>query len=252
MTKKQLFLAVAMGSLFLTNSYAKTICSPDDRVTLKESGFPETQIVKMCDKPNYPVIGSREGYIDKIAETDLPKLATSSYPTWYRGTGPNGSYNDDSTYWGRWMVGPKEWVQSGLVANKIAAGTMVLKPNAKYPVHNHPTWELYVVLEGNGIFVKNERRYDIVPGDFLITRPYDPHAVKNMSDSKPLKFVWIWWQEGDVGFDIMNAGGQPINPVECWKDQESACMSPVPIPPPLTGKDADKYLYDPTIPTPPQ
>ena len=55
----------------------------------------------------------------------------------------------------------------------------------------------------------SKRRYDIVPGDFLITRPYDPHAVKNMSESKPLKFVWSWWQEWDVGFDIMNAGGQP-------------------------------------------
>ena len=110
--------------------------------------------------------------------------------------------------------------------------------------------EVYVVLEGEGVFVKNERRYDIVKGDFLMTRPYDPHAVKNASDTKPLKLLWIWWQEGDVGFDIMNAGGQPINPVECWKDKESACMSPLHIPPPLTGKDAEKYLYDPTLPAP--
>jgi len=252
MTKKRLFLAIAMGSLSLTNSYAKSVCSLDDRTTLRESGFPETKITRMCDKPTYPVIGSREGYFDKIAETDLPKKATSSYPAWYRGTGPNSSYNDDSTYWYRWAVGPKELVQSGLAANKIAVGTVVFKPNAKYPVHNHPTWELYVVLEGEGIFVKNDRRYDIKSGDFLITRPYDPHAIKNTSETKHLKFLWIWWQEGDVGLDIMNAGGQPIDPVECWKDKESACMSPLVIPPPLTGEDADKYLYDPTIPTPRQ
>ncbi len=48
----------------------------------------------------------------------------------------------------------------------------------------------------------------------------------------------------------MNAGGQPINPIECWMDKETACMAPVPLPPPLTGEDADKYLHDPTMPTP--
>ncbi len=103
-----------------------------------------------------------------------------------------------------------------------------------------------------GIFVKNDRRYDIASGDFLLNRPYDPHAIQNTSETKPLKFLWIWWQEGDVGFDIMNAGGLPIDPVECWKDKESACLSPLVIPPPLKGEDADKYLYDPTIPTPRQ
>jgi mannose-6-phosphate isomerase-like protein (cupin superfamily) len=227
-----------------TNSDAKTVYSQDDRATLKKSGFSEAQITAMCDKPRYPVIGSREGYFDKITETDLPIRATSSYPAWFRGTGSNSSYNDDSTYWYRWVVGPKESVQSGLVSNKIALGTGILKPNVKYPVHNHTLWELYFVLKGKGIFVKNDRRYDIIPGDFLITRPYDPHAFKNKSKTKPLKLLWIFWLEENAKLDVMRMGGQPINPIECWKDQESASLSPIPIPPPLTGKEAEKYLYD--------
>ena len=227
-----------------TNSNTTTVCSQDDRATLRKSGFSEAQITAICDKPTYPVIGNREGYFDKITETDIPRCATSNYPAWYRGTGPNSSYNDDSTYWYRWVVGPKERVQSGLVSNKIAVGTGVFKPNAKYPVHNHPPWELYFVLKGRGIYVKNDRRYDIKPGDFLITRPYDPHAFKNKSKTEHLKVLWICWLEGDAKLDMIRMAGRPINPKECWKNQESACLSPIPIPPPLTGKEADRYLYD--------
>ena len=67
-----------------TNSNAKTVFSQDDRTILRKSGFSEAQITGMCDQPTYPVIGSREGYFDKITETDLPIRATSSYPAWFR------------------------------------------------------------------------------------------------------------------------------------------------------------------------
>nr|VFK77130.1 MAG: Cupin domain-containing protein [Candidatus Kentron sp. MB] len=229
-----------------TIPYIRTEFSQDDKEILRKSGFSETQITEMCDKPAYPVIGSREGYFDKITETDIPKSATASYPSWFRGTGPNSSYNDDSTYWYRWVMGPKGMVQSGLISNKISVGTGLFKPNTKYPVHNHVPWELYFILEGKGIFVKNDRRYDIASEDFIITRPYDPHAIKNTSKTKRLKFLWIAWLEEEAKLDIMSMGGRPINPKECWKDQENASLFPMPIPPVLSGRDADRYLYDAT------
>jgi quercetin dioxygenase-like cupin family protein len=198
---------------------------------------------KSADTEKYqtplPVPGYRSGMPDMVSEDDLEKNATSSYPAWYRGTGKGGSYKEDSSYFWTMAVGPKEWVDTGLEARYFSMGTMTFKPGTIYPIHSHPAWESYYVLEGEGTITKYDKAYKVKPGDFFFNRPYDVHSISNDSDIRPLKVIWTWWAEGGDGINYFK-GGIPLLLDECWKDKETACMS---MKPPRILEGSDRYEF---------
>lgn len=186
-----------------------------------------------------PIPDYREGLPDVVSEDTLNKYATSKYPAWYRGTGEGSAYKEDSLYFYRAAVGPPSWVSTGLEANHFSMGTMTFKPGTIYPIHNHPAWEVYYILEGEGIIRKYDREYKVKPGDYFMNRPYDVHAIINSSDEKPLRVLWTWWTEGGEGLTFYK-GGVPIMLEECWKDKESACTS---MEPPRVLEGSERYEF---------
>ena len=186
-----------------------------------------------------PIPGYREGMADMVSEGELKKYATSKYPSWYRGTGKGSAYKEDSLYHYKIAVGPPSWASTGLEANHFSMGTMTFKPGTVYPVHNHPAWEVYYILEGQGIIRKYDKEYKIRPGDYFMNRPYDVHSIINTSDDKPLRVMWTWWTEGGEGL-VFYKGGVPVMPDKCWKDRESACTS---MEPPRNLKGTDRHEF---------
>lgn len=187
-----------------------------------------------------PVPGYREGLPDVVSNDDLKKGATSKYPAWYRGTGEGSNYKEDSSYWYTAAVGPHTWVTTGLESDYVSMGTMTFKPGTKYPVHSHPAWEVYYVLEGEGTITKYDKKYKVKPGDYFMNRPYDVHSINNDSEENNLKVIWTWWAEGGEGLAYYK-GGIPLMMDECWKDKETACMSMTP-PRTLTGSDRYEFM----------
>lgn len=198
---------------------------------------------KWVDKEKYqtelPVPGYREGMPDMASEENLTKGATSKYPAWFRGTGKGSSYKEDSSYWWTSATGPSGWVDTGLESDFVSMGTMTFKPGTKYPVHSHPAWEVYYVLEGEGTITKYDKEYKVKPGDFFMNRPYDVHALVNDSNEKPFKVLWVWWAEGGKGLKFFK-GGIPLMMDECWKDKETSCTS---MTPPRILKGSDRYEF---------
>ena len=186
-----------------------------------------------------PIPGYREGMADMVSEGKLKKYATSKYPSWYRGTGKGSAYEEDALYYYKIAVGPPSWVSTGLESNHFSMGTMTFKPGTIYPVHNHPAWEIYYILEGEGIIRKYDKEYKVKPGDYFMNRPYDVHSIINTSDDKPLRVMWTWWTEGGEGL-VFYKGGVPIMADKCWKDKETACTS---MKPPRNLKGTDRYEF---------
>jgi quercetin dioxygenase-like cupin family protein len=175
-----------------------------------------------------PIPGYREGMADMVSEGTLKKYSTSKYPDWYR-----------ASYYYKAAVGPPSWVSTGLEANHFSMGTMTFKPGTIYPIHNHPAWEVYYVLEGEGIVRKYDREYKVKPGDYFMNRPYDVHSFINTSDTKPLRVIWTWWTEGGEGLTFYK-GGVPIMLDKCWKDKETACTT---MEPPRILKESERYEF---------
>ncbi len=228
------FIAALIIGVFFVASFSSFA---SDKPTTDDSRH------KWADKEKFgtqlPIPGYREGMTDMTREEDGKKSITSKYPIWYRGTGEGGEYKEDSSYYYITAVGPPSWVETGLEANNFAMGTLTFKPGVKYPIHNHPAWEVYYVLEGEGIIRKYDKEYKVKPGDFFMNRPYDVHSISNVSDDKPLKVIWTWWTESGDGLAFYK-GGVPVMVDKCWKNKETACTS---MEPPRILKGTDRYEF---------
>ncbi len=229
---KRLVIVLAVTSFLLIQLQSIVIAGDDSKH-------------KWVDKDKYqtelPVPGYREGMPDMVSDDDLPKGATGKYPAWYRGTGKGSSYKEDSTYWYTAAVGPPTWVNTGLESSYVSMGTMTFKPGAVYPVHSHPAWEVYYVLEGEGTVTKYDREYKVKPGDYFFNRPYDVHTLVNGSDTKPFRILWVWWaEEGKEAGLAFYKGGIPLLMDKCWKNKETACTS---MKPPRILEGSDRYEF---------
>lgn len=68
-----------------------------------------------------------------------------------------------------------------------------IKPKSSIGWHQHEgEFEVYYVLEGNGIFVDNDRsRTPVGPGDVTIINVGESHAIENTSESEDLKIICL-------------------------------------------------------------
>ncbi|MCG8531896.1 MAG: dimethylsulfonioproprionate lyase family protein [Desulfovibrionales bacterium] len=123
----------------------------------------------------------------------------------------------------------------------IRGGTFTFKPGAQYGVGSHANWEVYIVVAGEGEFYNYDRVVKVAPGSWIVTRPYDVHAIKNTGDTDLITH-WFWWNENP---DVPNwdAGGLPFMPGECWKGKgDFPDVTPAKQPPDLIGDDRFVHL----------
>ncbi|BDY06772.1 dimethylsulfonioproprionate lyase family protein [Ferrimonas sp. YFM] len=193
----------------------------------------------------YPVPGPRTELPWHInAYKELPQKKTArfkAYKKWAEDHGHDTSAieaNPSYTY--TYPMGPG----APLDTKNLMAGTFTFQPGAVYAVGQHPSWESYVVIKGEGEFYNYDRVVKATPGTFVLTRPFDVHAIKNTSD-EPLEIIWFWWKEDDQAFDSIHIGGLPFMPEECWtdKDAQKHCVTPPVTIKPAIGKDAEAWLY---------
>ena len=67
-------------------------------------------------------------------------------------------------------------------------------PQGEIPVHGHKYTQIMYLLSGKALCISLSREGEreerkIGPGDFVYTYAFEPHAVKNLSDSEPAIFL---------------------------------------------------------------
>lgn len=181
----------------------------------------------------YPVPGRLDGTSAFAHENDAEHRASKPYPAWFRGNAPNSKADQNSKYYYTQMVGPKkagyEYITSGLNANNMQMGTLVLMPGATYPAHNHPAREVYYVIEGEADWFVDDEKQHVTPGSTIMHRPYAVHGW-TATGEKPLKAVWFQWTDDNESPDLLDKGARLVNP-DLAKDEKTAQPYAVPLPP---------------------
>ncbi len=175
----------------------------------------------------YPTPGRLDGTTAFFSENDAPKKANKSYPEWYRGKGGDGLADESALYFYKELIGPSSFVKKGHNNDYFYMGTLELKPGETYPAHNHPSKEIYYVIEGEAQWYVDDESRTVIAGDMIYHAPYAAHGWKNLSDSKPLKVAWIWWASGDKS--VIEKGARFTNP-DLFSSKDKVKPYPVPLP----------------------
>ncbi len=106
-------------------------------------------------------------------------------------------------------------------AQKIWAGTVRVKPNARTGVHHHGELESVIyVVRGHARMRWGDRLEfvaDAFPGDFIFVPPYVPHQEINAATDEPLECVLV---RSDQEAVVVNLDIEPAEAVEevTWVD----------------------------------
>ena len=184
---------------------------------------------------SYPIPGRQAGTTAFSRDSSAERRASSQYPAWFRGRSGDGKADSFSQYFFTQLVGPPEpgrnGASSGLGAVDLRMGTLVLKPGATYPAHNHPSREIYYVTAGEADWFVDDEKQHVSAGSIIMHRPFAVHGWTNTSKTQPLKVVWIRWLERTDKPEVLDQGAQFVNP-DSAKDRETAKPFAVPLPPP--------------------
>lgn len=67
-----------------------------------------------------------------------------------------------------------------------------LESNGTMEGHSHPTDEIYIVMQGEGIVYVGDEKSSISAGDIVEIPPNEWHTMENKS-GKPLLWAALWW-----------------------------------------------------------
>ncbi len=80
---------------------------------------------------------------------------------------------------------------------KFAVRRFVVKPGGVMPLHNHKYVEAVIILRGKLRIRSGGDVYELGPGDFFFTGPYEPHAIENVGDEEA-EFICVISYEDDM------------------------------------------------------
>ena len=96
------------------------------------------------------------------------------------------------------FAGPGKGGAGGVWAEGARVGMMTLPARFHYPLHAHPSPEVYVVVSGTGTWeTSGDVSRELSPVTFIYHPPFAPHAVTSGPD-EPLVVVYVWWGEKSV------------------------------------------------------
>lgn len=172
-----------------------------------------------------PSPGRLDGTTAFLSQADTPAKATRSHPEWFRGTGENGTADDNAKYFYHELIGPN-LADPAFQNQHIYFGPLEMKTGYTYPAHNHPAPEIYYVIDGEAEWYVDDEKKTVKAGDIIYHRPYASHGW-TVTSEQPLKAVWLWWSEGDTS--VLNQSAKMINPDLAGKE-ETANPASVPLP----------------------
>jgi quercetin dioxygenase-like cupin family protein len=181
----------------------------------------------------YPIPGRLDGTTAFFHEADGPNKANKSYPSWYRGNGPDGLADKNSLYHYVDLIGPSSFVSKGHNNEHIYMGTLELAPGETYPAHSHPASEIYYVISGEAEWFVDDQSQRVLPGEMIYHRSLAAHGWRNLSKDKPLRVAWIWWAEGDTS--VLAKGARFTNP-DLFSSRDK--VQPFAVPLPKVRRDA--------------
>jgi hypothetical protein len=88
------------------------------------------------------------------------------------------------------LIGP----DAPLDAPACRIGFTLMAPHTFYPLHAHPAIELYLVIAGNAQWATPESDRIVPPGEFVLHRSNQPHAMR--THAEPLLALYGW--RGDL------------------------------------------------------
>lgn len=228
-------VAAVIAVIFSTSVVTAEVLDPK---AIKETGEYNEHGTK------YPVTGFR-GLPWSMHWEDMKDQGTTQSNrykkllTWAEDNGVEMDAVPNTQYSYTTVVGPKAPLQ----ARNMYAGTFSFEPGGVYGVGQHASWEIYLVVSGEAKFYNYDKEVHAKQGTWIITRPFDPHGIKNASDTEPLEIAWFWWNE-DPDRPNWATGGLPFQPQQLWVGKGlKPDLIPAQLPPEPTGDDRYKYMY---------
>jgi quercetin dioxygenase-like cupin family protein len=83
-------------------------------------------------------------------------------------------------------------VSPSLGATSFISGITEFAPGTAIPFHSHNTEESVMLLEGDAIMDIDDQEYRLQPLDTTFIPPNVMHRFRNISDTKPMKILWIY------------------------------------------------------------
>ncbi|RZJ02869.1 MAG: cupin domain-containing protein [Haliea sp.] len=83
-------------------------------------------------------------------------------------------------------------VSAKLGATSFINGITEFAPGAQIPWHFHNCEESVMLLEGDAIFDIGDEHHPLVAHDTTFIPSGVPHRFRNVSDTKPMKILWIY------------------------------------------------------------
>lgn len=83
-------------------------------------------------------------------------------------------------------------ISPALGASTFITGITEFEPGVAIPFHSHNCEESVVLLEGDAMMDIDGLEYRLLPMDTTFIPPNVMHRFRNMSDSAPMKILWIY------------------------------------------------------------
>ena len=94
---------------------------------------------------------------------------------------------------------------------EVLMGVLDLEAGGYYPLHSHPSPEIYYVISGTAEWTVGEETFAATPGMAIYHASDIPHRMVNNGDD-PLRTVWFWWAP-DGKKDVLKEGVRLLEPM---------------------------------------
>lgn len=69
-----------------------------------------------------------------------------------------------------------------------------VEPGGNSPPDKHSVAEMWIIVEGTGELIYDEKSHQVKAGDAVYFEPFHTHLIRNHS-SQALKVLSFWWQQ---------------------------------------------------------
>lgn len=84
----------------------------------------------------------------------------------------------------------------------------VVEPGGQTQIHSHHPCETFVICQGRGIMTCNGETSPVSSGDVIYLPPRSVHKIQNDSDTDPLMFLSVFWDEPEASDDDDDEEGE--------------------------------------------
>jgi quercetin dioxygenase-like cupin family protein len=85
-------------------------------------------------------------------------------------------------------------------------GVLDLEAGGYYPLHSHPSPEIYYIISGSAEWTVGDETFTAAPGTAIYHASNVPHRMVNHG-SEALRTVWFWWAPNGER-DVLQVGVQ--------------------------------------------